>query len=265
MPDPRRRSRLTTGPRADVHAGCVRTRTRLEHLCDELTQRLSDQQRQRQEALSLLSHDLRNPLSVVLVTSRVLSRSLSADPRAVRQIEAIGRAAEEMNRMLQDLLDAQRLDGSGLDLALEPHDLGPLVDKIVNSAARAAEQKAVTIAKEIPAGLPRVLADRDRVLHVLANLVDSAVRFTHKSGHVAVAAKPSGDDVVVTVSDDGPGISDDARPLLFTRPTSRRTTSQGVGISAFVVKGIVESHGGRVWVESTPGSGAAFHFTLRQS
>jgi signal transduction histidine kinase len=241
--------------------------------------RIAELESAQKELVSVVSHDLRNPLSVILVSSRLLLRSLTdLGPR--RQVEAILRGADEINILIQELVDATHIEAGELSVGREPHDVGPIVDRALQLLKPLAEQKPLELRGEVAPDLPRVLGDKERIQQVLANLVSNAMKFTPKGGLVTVTAElgrvssgangardAAGRVARFAVSDNGPGIPDGHRESLFARRPhgssgSRRSMSQASGLSVYVAKGIVEAHGGEMWVESEVGRGSTFYFTV---
>ncbi|WP_437299976.1 sensor histidine kinase [Sorangium sp. So ce426] len=215
------------------------------------------------ETVSTISHDLRNSLSVIVVSARMLMRSVPQEGPGRRQLEAITRAADEINQLAQDLVDAMSIENGSLKVGKGAHEVEPILDKAIELVAPTVALKPLEIAKELPHELPPIACDRERIVQVIATLLGNAMRFTPKGGRITVRAEPSGTDARFSISDTGPGISPEQQLLLFARHAPpRRPMGQGMGLAAFVTKGIVEAHGGTIWVESSPGQGSTFFFTI---
>jgi signal transduction histidine kinase len=220
--------------------------------------------RAREEVLAIVSHDLRNPLNAVTLGSSLLqmSETLSAEDR--EQIETIEVSAKRMARLIEDLLDVTRLEG-GKRLPIEPETVE--VGKILGEAeelfrAQAAVVK-VTLDYEVQRDLPPVRADRHRVMQVLSNLIGNSLKFTPPGGRIATRATSDDAFVRFAVSDTGPGIPKEHLHDIFSPYwQAKRAERLGAGLGLPIAKGIVESHGGRIWVESEPGKGTTFFFTL---
>ena len=220
--------------------------------------------RARDEVLAIVSHDLRNPLNAIVVGAQaLLSMDVPRDQQAP-MLEIIRRNGNRMDRLIQDLLDASRLQG-GRRLAVEAAaiDLRAVVDEVCQAVAvriRASMQKVVC---EVPADMPPVRADRDRLLQVLGNLIDNALKFTPEGGQVTVRARVSDLEARTEVADTGPGIPEAHRSHLF-EPfwQARQAGRHSAGLGLAIAKGIVEAHGGRIGVESSEGRGSTFWFTL---
>jgi PAS domain S-box-containing protein len=222
--------------------------------------------RLREEVLAVVSHDLRNPLSVISMCATTLieeSSEPAADPRAMG--EAIRESAEWMHRLIGDLLDVASIDAGRLSIEARPID--PLVSIIhtLEMLEPLAAERSVTLDSELPEHLPRVKADPERVAQVLSNLVGNAVKYTDPGGRIVVRASADARDVRIDVSDTGRGIPPEELPHIFDRfwQARRGSSVRGTGLGLAIAKGIVEAHGGRMSVESRPGKGSTFSFTLR--
>ena len=256
-------ARRTNGADRVRERSTSREGRRLERLCEEQRQQLEDADRSKRELLSVVSHDLRNPLSVILVSTKLLGRSIPADAPGRKQLDSIGRAAEEINHLIQDLLDANIIEGGALEVSCEPQEMAEVVDRALDAVRPICAQKQIQLRGDVAQHLPTVLGDTDRLVQVIAALVTNAVKFTPKGGEIAVRADGRDGELVVSVTDSGPGIPADHRPLLFGRRShAMRPLGQGIGLGMFVAKGIIDAHGGRTWVDSEIGRGSTFHFAL---
>ena len=221
--------------------------------------------RSRDEVLSIVSHDLRNPLNVVGLVTHVLRETLGSDAVAARHLDAIGRAADQMGRLILDLLDVSRLEAGALALDVAPVAPGVLVREAARDLAPLAAERSVALAHAVADDLPPVEADFERISQVFSNLVGNAVRFTPPGGRITLGAEPGEEGVVFRVEDTGAGIDAEHLPHLFDRFwQAHRTRRGGAGLGLAITQGIVEAHGGRIWVRSAPGEGSTFFFTLRQ-
>lgn len=253
-------------PPSPREAALERRIRRLERTCVGLRASTDAAEAAQRELLEVVAHDLRNPLSVILVGARLLLRSLPEDaPRASsrKRIEEIGRAATEMSHLVQDLVDATHIDAGELPLGFETLEVGPIVAEAVSLLEPSASRKPLSITTQVSEDLPRILVDRDRIVRAVGNLLASSVRFTPKGGAITVRARAHDGEVRFEIADTGPGIAPGRRAALFTRDRKEGPSlGQGTGLGVFVAKGIVLAHGGEIWVESGPGQGATFCFTL---
>jgi signal transduction histidine kinase len=223
--------------------------------------RKSDEQamRAREEILAVVSHDLKAPLTAILLRVEALLRK-QGDPLVGQTAHAIRQSASTMEQLIRDLLDMASLDEGRLRLDLAPTDLAELVGAVVEIESPLASRRATRIASEI-APLGDVTCDRDRVERVLANLVDNAIKFTAR-GTITIRAEPREDGVLLSVADTGAGISPEVLPHIFDRYFTTARGKKGTGLGLYIAKGIVEAHGGRLWATSDPGKGSTFSFTL---
>jgi PAS domain S-box-containing protein len=218
----------------------------------------------RDDVLGIVAHDLRNPLGNILMQAALLRRRGSEPERRSRKpADAIERAANRMNRLIQDLLDITRMEAGELSIEQAPVQAGGAVIEFVEAQKPLASSTSLELRLDLAQDLGEVFADRDRLLQVLENLVGNAVKFTGPGGRVTVGAAPRGDEVLFWVADTGAGIEAGDVPHLFDRFWQvRKVDKQGTGLGLPIVKGIIEAHGGRIWVESQVGVGSTFFFTL---
>jgi len=221
--------------------------------------------RARDEMLGVVAHDLRNPLNTIMMASDLVME-LPADAgigRSRKSVEMIRRAADRMNRLIQDLLDVKRIEGGRLSVEPRPESISAVVCEAVEMLRPLATGAAITLSTELPGDLPQALLDPPRIHQVLSNLVGNSIKFTPPGGSITVMAEALGDDVRVSVIDTGPGIPPEQISHLFGRYwQGNRNDRRGIGLGLAISKGIVEAHKGRIWVESTPGQGSRFHFTV---
>ncbi|NNF39241.1 MAG: PAS domain-containing protein [Gemmatimonadetes bacterium] len=227
----------------------------------EAEEALREAVRAREETLAVVSHDLRNPLGSIAASAELL-QEVSLGPDKMRmQLGFIQRAADRGNRLIDDLLDVSRIDAGVLAVRPARCAVGPLVDEAVAAVASRAMERSLDLHARIPADLPDLWADRDRMLQVLGNLLGNALRHTPQGGRIDVEAARTddGDGVRLAVRDTGPGIPEEDQAHLFDRFWRRdRAARSGAGLGLAIVKGIVEAHGGHVTVESVEGEGSCF-------
>jgi signal transduction histidine kinase len=217
--------------------------------------------RSRDDVLSVVSHDLRNPVSTVVMSASLLNDAeieLSDQDRR-KQVAVIARSAQRMNRLIADLLDVARIEGGRFTVACRCEDPCAIVNEACDAFRTIAGEKEIALECAMPGTLPRVNIDRDRVLQVLSNYMNNALKFTPVGGRIRIGATLSGDYVRFWVRDTGPGMTAEELEHLFDRFwQARRTAHLGSGIGLTIAKGIAQAHGGRVSASSEPGRGSEF-------
>jgi PAS domain S-box-containing protein len=218
----------------------------------------------RDDVLAVVAHDLRNPLNTVtMAISLMLENTPVERTQERRQVEIVRRAADRMNRMIQDLLDVKRMESGRLAIDLQPEEVDVIINDMIEMLRPLAVGSSIVLESSVPEGLPPVLADSARIQQVLSNLVGNAVKFTPRDGRITVCAEQIEGEIRFGVIDTGPGIPPEQVPHIFGQfwqasPSDRR----GIGLGLAIAKGIVEAHKGRIWVESQVGLGSTFYFTL---
>ena len=225
-----------------------------------------DATRARDDLVAIVSHDLRNPVHTIHMAASFLLEIAPTNDRRVqarRQLEVIQRSATRANRLIQDLLDVARIQAGGLAVDPVAVDVRSLVTEAMEAATPLANAAQLRVNADTSIDLPAVASDRERVLQVFANLIGNAIKFTPKGGEIRILSSLEHGEVRFTVADTGPGIPAEHLDHVFDRYWQAKSTAKlGTGLGLSIAKGIVEAHGGRIWVESSPGSGAEFNFTL---
>lgn len=218
----------------------------------------------REEVLAIVSHDLRNPLNAVTLASSLLKMSSEMSGEDREQIDTIDVSSKRMARLIADLLDVTRLDGGKrLPIDPEPIDLASLLGEAYELFKSQAAAGSVTLQVRAPENLPAVYADRHRVMQVISNLIGNALKFTPAGGLISSYAEQRENEMLITVADSGPGIPKEHLGHIFSPYwQAKRAERLGAGLGLPIAKGIVESHGGQIWVESEQGVGTKFFFTL---
>jgi signal transduction histidine kinase len=219
----------------------------------------------RADVLGVVAHDLRNPLGLVSSSASFLLEEKPSPEQQRKMLEVTQRAVGQMNRLIGDLLDTTRLQAGRLRLDIRDVDVGSLISDAIETSRPAARQRNIELSAEAPQGY-RLCADPGRLLQVIGNLLTNAIKFTPAGGRVMLSAKPVAGETVFAVSDNGPGMTPEDMNHLFDRFwQARDVDSRGIGLGLTISKGIVEAHGGRIWVESEPGSGSTFSFSIPAS
>jgi PAS domain S-box-containing protein len=226
--------------------------------------------KRREDLVAIVSHDLRNPLSTVLMGAKqieVFADDSVLGARNKKAAQAVIRAVHQMTRLVGDLLDLARLEADQpLRLELDEVDVVELALRAVDASAPLAKARKQNLETRLTEGSVHAVCDGDRVLQVLGNLIGNAIKFTPEGGLIVVTVRKEASEIgeiVLSVSDTGPGIREDEVPRIFEpywQADGPRRRGAGLGLS--IVKAIVEAHRGRVWAETALGAGSTFHFTL---
>ncbi|AWK86387.1 sensor histidine kinase [Azospirillum thermophilum] len=250
---------------------------RLEHKTAELERasealraandRLKELDRLKDEFLSTVTHELRTPLTSIRALAEILHDN--PDIEGEQRQEFLGliiSESERLTRLINQVLDMAKIEAGEIDWHIGPMALGPALDQAVAATGQLFRDRGIDLAVEVPDGLPPVTGDPDRLIQVVVNLLSNAAKFTPPGGRVTLAAKPGDGRVLVTVADSGPGIAPEHHGPIFERFRQVGDTMtdkpQGTGLGLAICKRIVEHLGGRIGVDSRPGCGAVFWFTV---
>ena len=225
--------------------------------------------RTRENTLAIVSHDLRSPLSAVLLGIAYVRRAV-AEGRNLESLagalDAVHRSADSMRRLVEDLLDAAKVESGRFSIDPARQRLRPILEDAVEAGRLAAEAKRMHIELQVPEGEHVVRCDRQRITQVLSNLVGNAVKFSPEGARLELRLREAGEWLRIEVQDWGPGIAREHLPHVFTRYWQATDTAHlGTGLGLYIAKAIVESHGGRIGVDSEPGLGSTFSIQLRKA
>jgi signal transduction histidine kinase len=216
----------------------------------------------REDVLGVVAHDLRNPLNLILMTTELLIEEQLTSERRTEMLSIAMRAAKQMNRLIDDLLDHVRLQAGKLSLDVEEVSVETIMRQAEETFRPLAERRHLHF-ETTPHDGGIVRADPARVSQIVGNLIGNAIKFTPEQGSVRLRATPDDKQVVFQVVDDGPGIPPDNISHLFDNFwQERKSDKRGVGLGLAIVKELVEAHGGKIWVESKVDHGSTFSFSL---
>ena len=221
--------------------------------------------RARDEVLSDVSHDLRNPISAIAMCARALQDAAPADEVARNELlVTIRESTEWINRLIQDLLDVAVIESGKLSLQLREQDPAPLALQARHMFEVEAMGHDIQLDAKIATNLPLLSADGARIVQAMGNLLRNAIKFTPNGGRITIGVDARDGHVEFSVSDSGPGIPLENQPRLFDRywQSSNGARARGTGLGLSIAKGIVDAHGGDIWVRSTPGEGSTFTFAI---
>ncbi|MCH8831967.1 MAG: HAMP domain-containing histidine kinase [Chloroflexi bacterium] len=244
---------------------------------NDMSQRLKESfskerelERNRREMMQAVSHDLRTPLASIQAMVESINDGVVSDEETVkRYLRSTQTEVENLSQLINDLFELAQLDAGLLELRIEPSSVQDLISDTLESMSAQAHAQSLTLSGKVDEELPPVDIDPQRVQRVLYNLVQNALRHTPPDGTISIQARDAGEEVQVEVKDTGEGIPEGELPHIFQRSyrvdPSRARGSGGAGLGLSIVLGIVEAHGGRIWVESGLGEGSSFTFTLPKS
>jgi PAS domain S-box-containing protein len=218
----------------------------------------------REEVLAIVSHDLKNPLVAVELVAQLLPRLNQSDLQLLPEYaNRIRRSTHQMQKLIGDLLDFAKIQAGTFSIEKVVEKPIEVILPMVESVKTLAEAKRQRLVVEVPAGLPEVSCDTYRISQVLSNLLGNAIKFTPEGGTVQISATAESDEILVSVSDTGPGILPEHLSNIFDQFWQAQGTKQlGSGLGLSIAKGIVEAHGAKIWVESQIGKGSCFSFTI---
>ncbi|WP_348971641.1 ATP-binding protein [Pseudomonas atacamensis] len=221
----------------------------------------------RDDLVAVVSHDLRNPMTVISMLCGMMQKAFSSEGahtsrRISTAIDTMQQATARMNTLLEDLLDTSKIDAGRYSITPQALVVGHIFEEAQALLSPLAHDKDISISFQADPDL-RIHADPERLFQVLSNLVGNAIKFTPRMGTVGVHAKSVGDEIVFIVRDSGEGIPKEHLPHVFDRYwTMKEGNPTGTGLGLYITQGIVEAHGGQIVAESEPGQGSEFRFTV---
>ncbi|MBN1526251.1 MAG: HAMP domain-containing protein [Candidatus Omnitrophica bacterium] len=224
----------------------------------------------RRDFVANVSHELRTPVASIKGYAETLVHGAIDDKEDAREfVDIIYRDSERLAKLVEDLLDLSRIESGRMKMVFLPAAISDIVKKALAVLDNQAKAKSIRMAYDITEGLPKVVGDEARLIQVMVNLLDNAIRYTPMGGSVTIRAYPQEGFVRVDVSDTGIGIPNEDLPRIFERfytvDRSRSKELGGTGLGLSIVKHIVQAHRGEVWAESEPGKGSTFSFTIPQA
>ncbi len=222
----------------------------------------------REEMLAIVSHDLRNPLSAIMLQAKLLMRLIAANPGMpqdlIGKLEKISHSGERMNRLIQDLLDVSSLEGGKFNLTPTDFSVVALLNDVVLANEDLASQGQLKLEVRYPEPDVSFRGDRDKLFQVFTNLISNAIKHSPTGECIELGAAVSPSELTFSVKDRGAGIPEEDLPHVFDRFwQGHRKKKGGVGLGLSIVSGIVKAHGGKIWLESGPGKpGTTVFFTV---
>lgn len=230
--------------------------------------KIRDLDRMKSEFVAVVSHEVRTPLTAIKGTLEILGdeKYFPADPDQREMIHICQANVSRLELLINDILDFSKLESSKLSTNFEPAAMSSLVESVLLHIGNLAGPKRIRLESAVRRDLPMIEIDSLRIAQVLVNLVANAIKFSPEGSTVGIEAEPEGDGLTVRIRDRGIGITPEDLPKLFTKfhqlNASTTRSAGGTGLGLVICKGIVEEHGGKIWVESTPGAGSCFSVWL---
>ena len=237
--------------------------THLELKVAERTQELAHANQLQSQFLATVSHELRTPLTSIIAFTELLLKQAAGQQR--EYLEDVLESGRRLLEMVNNLLDLSRLEAGRVELFPDVVELPEMLIAVERSLRPLAERKQIALTIEAPGEMPLVMVDPLRVKQVLLNLVGNAIKFTPEGGQIVISSRPRDGWVEVSVRDNGPGVPDDQRNLIFEafrRIESLGHQHPGSGLGLALARNLIELHGGQIGVEDAPGGGSIFRFTL---
>jgi NtrC-family two-component system sensor histidine kinase KinB len=228
--------------------------------------RLAELDRLKSEFVMTASHELRTPLTSIGMSIDLLLETAPKKLDAKEQ-QLLSAAHEDLQRLkvlVNNLLDLSRIEAGKMEMEFSSNPVGPLLEKVVESFRIPAEQRGVDLSSQVPEGLPNMKGDGNRIAWVLTNLISNSLHFTPRGGAIRLTAGAFGPFIQVSVIDNGPGIPYEYQSKIFDKFVQVKSDKilGGSGLGLAICREIVRAHGGTIWVDSVPGAGSTFNFTL---
>lgn len=251
----------------DLFAANDLRRSALENDLARQVQREQQAVQARDELVAVVSHDLRNPMTIISMLCGMMQKTFTSDGshasrRIMTAIDTMQQATSRMNILLEDLLDTSKIEAGRYTITAQPLDVTQIFEEALSLLLPLATEKSVELSFHSEPDL-RVNADPERLFQVLSNLISNAIKFTPEQGKIVVAAQPSEADIVFSVRDSGKGIPAEQLPFIFDRYwTAKEGNASGTGLGLYISQGIINAHGGQLMAESTVGEGSEFRFNV---
>jgi two-component system phosphate regulon sensor histidine kinase PhoR len=233
-------------------------------LFQDLTQ-LRSLQTMRQEFVANVSHELRTPLAGIKAIVETLKDGAIEDKKVAGEfLERVDIEVDKLSQMISELMELSCIESRKAILDKKPLDLNQLILDTIAHFSPQTERHRLTVKLNLATELPDIPADGARIMHVITNILDNAIKFTPAGGQITISSKPASSQAVVSIADTGIGISPEDLTHIFERfyKADKSRTGQGTGLGLAIAKHTVQAHGGQIWADSEPGKGSVFSFSL---
>lgn len=232
---------------------------------NQMADKLEKTETMRRQLIGDVSHELRTPLAAIKgYMEGLIDGVLPATPETYQHIHS---EADRLQRLVNDLQELSKVEAATYQLKIESVSLTSLIAAVIDHLKQQFEEKGIILDQNVDSDLPNIIGDKDRILQILTNLVGNAMQYTPTGGSVVITATRVKNEILISVTDTGIGISPDHLPYIFNRfyraDKSRARVSGGSGIGLTIAQALVKAHHGRIWAESAgEGMGSSFHFTI---
>lgn len=229
---------------------------------------LKEHDRLKSEFVSTVSHELRTPLCIFknIISNAMAGIMGKLTPDMQKNLEMADRSIDRLSRIISDFLDIAKIESGALKLNKTGFIVQDTVNEVVESLTTLASAKNITLRAALPRKKVEIVADRDRLVQILTNLIGNAVKFLSVNGHVEIEARDTEDEVIFAVQDDGPGMTKEEMEQIFDRFVQVQVQTgpgeHGTGLGLTITRELIEMHGGKIWVDSVPNEGTCFHFSI---
>ena len=231
----------------------------------EQKKQLQEEKEARENILNIVSHDLRSPLSSILMNTDFLIRGVDSGKHSVHNkhlLVNIKESSKRMNRLIDDLLDSVKFESGQFKLNKTRSEIKAIINSSIAESTRAANAKNIKLIIDIRDPSMKIECDNQRIIQVLNNLIGNAIKFAPENSEIQIKLWDSSDKIGICVRDQGPGISPENQRMLFSRWQAKETAHQGTGLGLFISKKIIDAHQGGIWVSSEEGQGSVFCISL---
>jgi PAS domain S-box-containing protein len=215
--------------------------------------------------VSTVSHDLRSPLSAILIATNLISQLGEVNKDQQELLQTIEHRIKSMHKLIDDLLDVGKIE-AGIDMEMELRQVTPIISEVITSLTPQANDKSIQLTSELSENLPAIMANTGRIRQVIHNIIDNAIKYTPNKGYVTIKAFGQDQEIRIQVIDTGIGIPAADQPHVFEKfhrvKGDYASSVRGSGLGLAITKSIVEKHNGRIWLESVPGEGSTFTVAL---
>ena len=229
---------------------------------------MNQKEQTRKELMSIVSHDLKNPLNTLYVANQLLLKMISGEDPAFKKhrdlLEKSFKAANQMKKLISDLLDSSRIEAGKLELNFVKCDPKQVLKESIELYEAPASAKGITLSLNFPPDLPFIEADYERLMQIVSNILGNAIKYTPKEGRIEIAAIEESGTILFSISDTGPGITEEDQKHLFEAywQSRRNKANFSTGLGLNIARDFIIAHGGKIWLESQVGKGTTFYFAI---